>query len=174
MIKKYNPIKDNIVNKIDEIRKEINRLSQEIEEIKRKTKESPRNIDYPKCPKCKSNKAVVKRGFRYNLGRGKIQKYCCKSCGNKFSKSNMAFYMRNSEVKIKKAIELFNSGFSYSQIANKIRGVSRQTIGRWLKKYNVKKPKERIIEREMKNQYGTYKRKFLIKYKPNNKKQNDN
>ena len=27
MIKKYNPIKDNIVNKIDEMRKEINRLS---------------------------------------------------------------------------------------------------------------------------------------------------
>jgi len=165
MIKKYNPNKDDIIEKFEEIRKEINRLTREIEKIKRKTKESPKNIDYLNCPKCKSNK-IIKRGFRYNLGRGKIQKYGCKSCGNKFSKANLDFYMRHSEVKISKAIKLFNEGFSYSQIAKKVGGnISRQTIGRWLKKYNVKKPKERIIEREVNNQYGTYKRKFLIKYK---------
>lgn len=167
MIKKYNPNKDNIIEKIDEIRREINKLSQEIKERNAKWKKEVR-FSYPKCPKCKSNK-ITKRGFRYNLGRGKIQKYGCKNCGNKFSPNTKDFHMRNSEVKINKAIQLFNKGLSYSQIASQIKGVSRQTIGRWLKKYKVPKPKERVLEREVKNQYGTYKRKFLIKYKPNKK-----
>jgi transposase-like protein len=150
-------VKD-VIDKLNEIVKEVNRL----QNIKIKTKPI---IINPSCPKCKS-KNTIKRGKRYNLERGYTQKYGCKNCNYKFTPKNMEYRMRVSETKIKKAIELFNQGYSYSQIAKKIKGVSRQTVGRWLNKYKVPK-KDRVFEREIKNQYGTYTRKFNIKYKKN-------
>lgn len=152
-----------VVEKLNEIIEVVNRLSNK-KTIKTKIiiKEKPK-LNNPLCPKCKS-KNTIKRGFRYNLERGITQKYGCKKCGNKFVPKTLEYRMRVSETKIKKAIELFNQGNSYSQIAKRVKGVSRQTIGRWLKKYKVPK-KDRVFEREMKNRYGTYKRKFNIKYK---------
>jgi transposase-like protein len=163
-------VKD-IVDKLNEVIEVLNRISQKKPKKPKiiiKTTHKTRNLGNVVCPKCNS-KNLVKRGKRYNLERGKIQRYYCKDCDNKFTPRNMEYRMRVSEIKLKKAFELFNKGYSYSQIAKKIKGVSRQTIGRWLQKYKIPKPKERVFEREVKNQYGTYKRKFLIKYKPNAK-----
>ena len=116
------------------------------------------------CPKCKSHN-VKKAGTRKNLERGDTQRFLCKNCLFHFTPKTKEYRMRVSENKLDKAFELFNQGFSYSQIANTIKGVSRQTIGKWLKKYKIPK-KDRIFEREMKSRWGTnYKRKFNIKYK---------
>ena len=160
MIKKYNPVKDNIIDKIDEIRKEINRLSQEIKEANAKRKNEVR-FSYPKCPKCKSSN-TIKRGKRKNLERGDTQRYGCKDCDYKFIPKTKEFRMRVSETKLNRAFELRHEGYSYSQIAKKIKGVSRQTIGRWLKKYKIPL-KEREVIIEQKNQFGKYKRRFKIK-----------
>jgi len=146
-----------IVEKLNEIIDVVNKLS----------KQKPQKQN-PKCPKCKSTN-TIKRGMRYNLGRGKVQKWDCKKCGNKFTINGMDFKMRNHEFKIKKAIELFNQDLSYQQIADKIGGVSRQTIHRWIHKYNIPR-KDKVIVREQKNQYGTYTREIKIKYKKKSRK----
>ena len=154
-------IKD-VVNKLNELIKAVNKLSKnKIKIIKQEVK--PR-FQYPICPKCKS-KDVKKGGKRHNLERGDTQRFYCNDCNYHFTPKIFEYRMRVSENKLKKAFELFNQGLSYSQIANKIKGVSRQTIGRWLKKYKIPK-KDRIFEREMKSRWGiNYKRKFNIKYK---------
>jgi len=120
-------IKD-VVEKLNEIIDRINQLSNKKTRktkiiIKEKTK-----TENPICPKCKS-KDTIKRGKRYNLERGYTQRYACKKCDYKFVPKDMNYRMRASEVKIKKAIELFNQGHSYSQIGDKLK-VSRQTIGK--------------------------------------------
>ena len=156
-------IKD-VVEKLNEIIDVVNKLSNRKTKVITKVITSKKtNTGNPPCPKCKSTN-TIKRGKRYNLERGYTQKYGCKDCGYKFTPKTKEYRMRVSETKINKAIELFNQGYSYSQIAKKVKGVSRQTICRWLKKYKVPK-KDKVIEREVKNQYGTYKRKFNIKYK---------
>jgi transposase-like protein len=159
MIKKYNPIKDNVVDKIDEMRKEINRLSK----LKNKIKviETKPRFQYPICPKCKS-KNVKKAGVRKNLERGDTQRFRCKDCDFHFTPKTMEYRMRVSENKLNRAFELRHQGLSYSQIAKRVKGVSRQTIMRWLKKYKIPL-KEREVMIEQKNQYGKYKRRFKIK-----------
>jgi len=159
MIKKYNPIKDNIVDKIDEMRKEINRL------LKNKIKviETKPRFQYPICPKCKS-KDVKKGGVRGNLGRGDTQRFYCKNCKYHFTPKTFEYHMRTSKNKINKAFELRHQGLSYSQIAKRISGISRQTIHRWIKKYKIPL-KEREVEIEIKSKIGKkpYKRNFKIK-----------
>jgi transposase-like protein len=160
-------IVSDVVNKLNEIIDILNKISYRKPiktKILLKNTNKKRVFNGISCPKCKS-KNLVKRGRRKNLERGYIQRYFCKDCNNRFTPKNMEYRMRVSEVKLKKAIELFNEGLSYSQIAKKIKGVSRQTIGRWLIKYNIPK-QDKIFEREMKSRWGgTYKRKFNIKYK---------
>lgn len=106
-----------ITKKLNEIIDVVNKLSkrkpQKIKIIKEKIK-----LKNPPCPKCKS-KNTIKRGKRYNLERGYTQKYGCKDCDYKFTPRTMDYRMRVSEVKLKKAFELFNQGHSYSQIAKK-------------------------------------------------------
>jgi len=148
----------------------IDKLNEIIEVINKLSKQKPKTNNLI-CPKCKSTD-TIKRGLRYNLGRGKVQKWGCKKCKARFMDSGLDFRMRNHEFKIKKAIELFNQdnpSLSYQQIADKIGGVTRQTIHRWIHKYNILK-EDKVIEREQKNQYGTYTRKYKIKYKKKPKK----
>lgn len=140
-----------IFNKLNEIIDVVNKLS------KQKTKENP------KCLKCKSTD-TIKSGTRYNLRREKTQRWRCKNCKGRFIINDLDFRMKNPKFKIQKAIELFNQGLSLSQIADKIGDVSRQTIHRWIHKYNIPK-KDKVIVREQKNQYGTYTREYKIKYK---------
>jgi len=149
-------VKD-VIDKLNEVIEAINKLSKQ--KIQTKTR-----FKYPKCPKCKSEN-TKKGGWRNGLERGKVQRYYCNDCNYHFTPKGFDFRMRVHEIKIKKAFELFNQGYSYAQIAHKIKGVSRQTIGKWLDKYNIQKPKERIIEHEQRNQFGKFKRKYLVKYK---------
>lgn len=154
MIKKlnYKTNRNIIIDKLNEIIKEINRLS--------RLKQQPKK-DNPKCPRCNS-KDVKKGGKRKNLERGDTQRYWCKSCSYHFTPKSDEYRMRASKNKLERAFKLRHQGFSYSQIAKKLKGISRQTIGKWLKKYKIPL-KEREVEIEMKNQYGKYKRKFKIK-----------
>ena len=121
----------------------------------------PKANNQMKCKYCCSIQAK-KHGWRY-AKKGKIQRYFCSKCNKGFTKGTIAFRMRNPRWKIKKAVKLRNKGFSLSQIANEVGGVSRQTIWRWLK--DIRKPRGRykITYREMRNQYGKYKRSFRIR-----------
>ncbi len=99
-----------------------------------------------KCPKCKSNKNVIKRGWRYNKGTGKVQKYQCKKCVYKFIVS-INYHMRHRRNLIDKAINLRKEGNTYAQIAKKLRKkISRQTVNRWVIKYKDWKTKEMDIK----------------------------
>ena len=153
MIKKLNK-NGNLLDKLNEIIKEINRL-------KELTKTKKYNYHYPKCPKCNS-KDIKKGGKRKNLERGDTQRYWCKSCSYHFTPRDNEYRMRVSKGKLESAFRLRHQGFTYSQIAKKLKGISRQTICKWMKKYKIPL-KEREVEIEMKNQYGKYKRKFKIK-----------
>ena len=153
MIKKLNYKNGNILDKINEIIKEIKRLNKELIKTKK-------GKDNPKCPKCNS-KDIKKGGKRKNLERGDTQRYWCNSCGYHFTPKSDEYRMRVSKNKLEKAFELRHQGFTYSQIAKKM-NVSKPTICKWIKKYKIPL-KEKEIEIEMKNQYGKYKRKFKIK-----------
>lgn len=119
----------------------------------------------PSCPKCKGNN-IIKHGGR-KTGRGWIQRYLCKSCKESFvgdSKKRFDYRMRTPDFEIRKAMRLRKKGYTYSQIAEVIGGVTRQTVMRWLRKYQPIK-KEKISKvRKMKSRWGTeYSRKFKIK-----------
>jgi len=145
--------------------KQIIKSKPKIKFIKQIDKTKPR-FHYPICPKCKSHN-TKKGGVRRSLERGGIQRFYCNSCHYHFTPKGLEYRMRVNKFKLQKAFELFKQGLSHSQIANRIKGVSRQTIGKWLKKYKIPK-KDRVFEREMMSRWGTpYHRKFNIKYKKN-------
>lgn len=141
-----------ILTKVEGLEKSIKKLGREVKKLK--------NI--PPCPKCRS-KEVIKRGTRKTTGRGIVQRYACKKCNWKFSKYDLDYRMRNDIRDIRRALYLRKKGYTLSQIAEIIGGVSRQTILRWLKKYYESFPKEKIISRVMKSRWGTtYRRNFTI------------
>ncbi|MBS3076013.1 DDE-type integrase/transposase/recombinase [Candidatus Pacearchaeota archaeon] len=93
------------------------------------------------CPKCKS-KEVIKWGKRKTDNRGKIQRYCCKSCSETFV-NDPFFKMRNSPQKITCALDLFHRGLSTREVQNHFKAFfphnsSNVSIYKWVKKYNLK------------------------------------
>lgn len=150
-----------MINREKALAREVKELKKQIAILKRKLKKE-RNI--PRCPLCRCLN-VVKRGTRPTEHRGTIQTYLCKDCDYKFSRYNKLEYrMRQSNVKIEEAIRLRKKGYTFSQIANKIKGVSRQTVLRWLQKFDYKPTKETIVKVRMKSRWGTYYyREFKIK-----------
>ena len=73
------------------------------------------------------------------------------------------YRMRNNEETIKRALALRKEGNSLAQIVKKIGGgVTRQTISRWLQKFQPPTEEKTAII-NMKNQYSKYQRKFKIK-----------
>ena len=60
------------------------------------------------CPRCKS-KEVIKWGKQKTDNRGKVQRYCCKSCSETFVNDSFS-KMRNSPEKITCALDLFCRG----------------------------------------------------------------
>ncbi len=93
------------------------------------------------CPKCKS-KEVIKWGKRKTENRGKVQRYCCKSCSETFV--NDAFSrMRNNPQKITCAIDLFYRGLSTRGVQEHFKAFyphnsDHSTILRWIRKYSLK------------------------------------
>jgi len=93
------------------------------------------------CPKCKSNE-VIKWGKRKTDNRGKVQRYCCKSCSETFI-SDPFYKMRNSPQKITCALDLFHRGLSTREVQNHFKAFfphnsSNVSIYKWVKKYNLK------------------------------------
>lgn len=148
-------MRTNKTKRLDKLEQDIKRLQDQVAKLKMK--------DLPVCPRCKS-KRITKRGMRYTLNEA-VQKYYCKDCDWKFSRQGITFRMRNSEKDIRKALWLRKKGYTTSQIAEIIGGVSRQTIFRWIQeKDKSPKNKLKIAERKMKSRWGTeYKRKFEIR-----------
>lgn len=96
-------------------------------------------IDPSCCPKCNSNKFVIKRGFRYNKSET-VQRYFCKKCGIKFSNRTVFKGMKNKIAAIVSALDLYFRGISLRQIAEHLElthgiKVSHGTIHNWVKRY---------------------------------------
>lgn len=94
------------------------------------------------CPHCKS-KEIVKRGFIETDFRGKLQRYGCKTCKQRFILDNAFFRMRNKEQVITQCIDMYYSGMSLRKIAEHLQKffpnhVHPSTIYRWLIKYVFK------------------------------------
>ncbi|CAA0143928.1 transposase-like zinc-binding domain-containing protein [Tenacibaculum maritimum] len=84
------------------------------------------------CPNCNSN-AYIKSGIVNNR-----QRYKCKNCNyfftvNKLGKQIDSYY-------VSKAFQLYLEGLTYREI-ERILGISHVTIMNWVKKYNIKRPK---------------------------------
>ena len=93
------------------------------------------------CTKCKS-KEVIKWGKRKTDNRGKIQRYCCKSCSETFV-NDPFFKMRNSPQKITCALDLFHRGLSTREVQNHFKAFfphnsSNVSIYKWVKKFSLK------------------------------------
>ena len=141
----------------------IKKLEKEIINLKTQLRKVEQIAKTPNCQKCGSPN-VIKNGSRPTQRRGEIQKFKCLDCGHRFSTdTSFGYRMRNQEETIKKALALRKEGNSLSKIAEKIGGnVTRQTILRWLQKYQPPQ-NEKIIKIKQKNQYKEYERTFKIK-----------
>lgn len=105
-------------------------------------KAEPKPIDNTfkpfRCPKCHSND-VFKNGWR-ETGRGKIQRFKCKECKNRFIIDKGFNQMKNDPHCILASVDLFFKGLSYRKIADHLGQfynvkVSQTTPMRWVKKY---------------------------------------
>ena len=93
------------------------------------------------CPKCKS-KEIIKWGKRKTENRGKVQRYCCKSCSETFTNDSFT-RMRNTPQKITCALDLFFRGLSTRGVQEHFKAFfphnsDHSTILRWIKKYSLK------------------------------------
>lgn len=93
------------------------------------------------CPKCKS-KEVIKWGKRKTDNRGKVQRYCCKSCSETFV-NDVFSKMRNTPEKITCALDLFYRGLSTRGVQEHFKAFfphnsDHSTILRWIRKYSLK------------------------------------
>lgn len=84
------------------------------------------------CPNCQSDK-YVKSGIINNR-----QRYKCKDCGyhftvNKLGKQIDTYY-------VNKALQLYLEGLTYREI-ERLLGISHVSVMNWVKKYNIKRPK---------------------------------
>jgi len=144
---------------LKEFMKETNILKKEVKTLQNEII----SLKNPKCPRCNSLN-IKKGGIRKNGKRRKniTQRYWCKDCEYHFTPLDINFRMRNSQENIIKALKLRKQGLSLAQISEKINGVTRQTIHRWLQQYQPP-TKEKEITIKQRNQYGEYERKFKIK-----------
>ena len=84
------------------------------------------------CPKC-GGKTTVKSGIVKDR-----QRYKCKSCEYYFTVAKIGKEIDSYYVI--KALQLFIEGVSYREI-ERILGVSHVTVMNWVKKYNIKAPR---------------------------------
>ena len=75
-----------------------------------------------KCPKC-SVKTYVKAGFIC-----KKQRYLCKNCGCKFTKSSIGKYDQNIKLH---ALKLYKEGNGFRRIG-RLLGISFETVRLWI------------------------------------------
>ena len=149
-----------------EFKKEIKEFKKEIKSIKDLIKRLQKNVkkfQNPMCPYCGS-RDVIRHGLRKNQSKKTVQRFGCNVCSYKFSQFDFLDYrMRNDRPIIEKALKLRREGKTLAQISNEIKVVSRQTIKRWLDKFQPP-TKEKIVNLKIKNKNGKdYNRNFKIK-----------
>lgn len=93
------------------------------------------------CPKCKSERSVVKRGKSYNRS-GTVQRYYCKSCNKRFQGRISFKNMKHKAEIITSALDLYFRGLSLRQIVQHLQDchqtiVSHATIHNWIRKYVI-------------------------------------
>jgi len=91
-----------------------------------------------KCPYCGSRR-IVFRGYRYNEKSEKHLRLC-KNCNRKFTPRDKFFRMRFSEDEIKKAVALYDKGYSSAEVVTYMKRkhgvkVTRWTVITWHRKY---------------------------------------
>jgi transposase-like protein len=94
-------------------------------------------INVSACPKCNSD-SIVKHGIRHNKF-GELQRFSCKSCGDRFT-INLGFErMKHNPQAITSAMQFYFSGESLRHTQDSLRllgtQVSYQTIHNWIQKY---------------------------------------
>jgi transposase-like protein len=150
-----------VLKSLNRVTPELNILRKDIKELKKSVKRLQKGL--PPCKICGSRN-VIKRGTRKTKERGRVQKYGCLDCGNKYSTyGKLDYRMRGNEETIKKAMFLRKKGLTFAQIAEELGGkFSRQTIHKWINKFQPP-TQEKIIKRKQRNQFKEYERKFKIK-----------
>lgn len=92
-----------------------------------------------KCKFCNS-KEVIRRGVRITKNRGKVQRFGCKDCHQRFSIDEGFWKMKNHKDKITACMNLYYSGMSLRKIQSHLQMFAPKnshypTIYRWIVKY---------------------------------------
>jgi transposase-like protein len=93
-------------------------------------------MNLPNCPKCDSNN-ISKNGILNDR-----QRYKCKDCNYNFTVDKIGKSIDNYYVI--KALQLYVEGVSYREI-ERLLGVSHVSVMNWVKKYQIKAPKQTIL-----------------------------
>ena len=92
-------------------------------------------MNYPPCPKCDSQ-IITKSGIINGS-----QRYKCKSCNYNFTVQKLGKSI--DSYMVIKSLQLYIEGVSYREI-ERLLGVSHVSVMNWVKKYNVKIPKQNL------------------------------
>lgn len=90
-------------------------------------------MDIPPCPKC--DKSIVSKNGIVN----DKQRYKCKNCGYNFTVEKLGKNIDSYYVI--KALQLYIEGVSYREI-ERLLGISHVSVMNWVKKYQIKMPKQ--------------------------------
>lgn len=92
-------------------------------------------MNYPPCPKCDGQK-ITKSG----IIKGS-QRYKCKECNYNYTVQKLGKSI--DSYMVIKSLQLYIEGVSYREI-ERLLGVSHVSVMNWVKKYNVKVPKQNL------------------------------
>ncbi len=92
-------------------------------------------MKYPPCPKCNSNE-ITKSGIVNSS-----QRYRCKSCNYNFTVQKLGKSI--DSYMVIKSLQLYIEGVSYREI-ERLLGVSHVSVMNWVKRYNIKVPKQNL------------------------------
>ena len=84
------------------------------------------------CPNCQSDR-IIKSGIVNDR-----QRYKCKKCNYYFTVNKLGKQI--DDYYVNKALQLYLEGLTYREI-ERILGISHVSVMNWVKKYNVKRPK---------------------------------
>lgn len=91
---------------------------------------------YPPCPKCDS-KTISKNGVIKEK-----QRYKCLDCNYNFTVEKMGKSIDSYYVI--KALQLYIEGVNYREI-ERLLGISHVSVMNWVKKYQIKVPKQNLV-----------------------------
>lgn len=92
-------------------------------------------MNNPPCPKCDSQQ-ITKSGLINGT-----QRYKCKSCNYNYTVQKLGKSI--DSYMVIKSLQLYIEGVSYREI-ERLLGVSHVSVMNWVKKYNVKMPKQNL------------------------------